>query len=275
MRRFHELPPEEYAKLDIGEVNLECAEKLPGSQELDVPSYLAKLDEWAELIRNQTKHAWPRFDRNPEAYNRSRPYYRMLVMVTVLQRDLGVHYDLKSVEGPFDATDSRLHFIHGILEGRGGTCTSLPVLYVAVGRRLGYPLKLVHAVEHWFVRWDDPATNTKLNIEATSRGLNCQPDEYYMTWPKPMQPKLIAAGWLLKSLTPQEELSAFYEMRGRCFLDIGNFRNAMQMGHDASHLCYEKNPSHVGFHAIATVLYKSFNGIAKYGFKKHTGEGIV
>ncbi len=275
MRRFHELSPQEYAKLDIGEVNLECAAGLCGSEDLNTASCLAKLDEWAELIRFETKRSWFRFERNPKAYNRSRVYFRMLVMVTVLQRDLGVHYDLESLESPFDATDSRLHFIHGILQGLGGTCANLPVLYVAIGRRLDYPLKLVQAVEHWFVRWDDPNTNTKLNIEATSQGLNCQPDEYYKNWPKPMQQKLIDAGWLLKSMTPREELSAFYEMRGRCFSDTGQYRNAMEMAYYASRLCDQKNPFREGFHSVATVLWNSLHGRAKYGFQERTGGGTV
>ena len=47
-------------------------------------------------------------------------------------------------------------FIHGIIDGPGGTCASMPVLYVAVGRRLGYPLKLVEARGHLLLRWDDP-----------------------------------------------------------------------------------------------------------------------
>jgi hypothetical protein len=46
-------------------------------------------------------------------------------------------------------------FLHGLLgPERVGTCSSLPVLYVAVGRQLGYPLKLVTAKGHLFVRWE-------------------------------------------------------------------------------------------------------------------------
>ena len=94
MRRFHELPREEYAKLDIGEVNLECAEGLPGSGDLYVPRSLFVLDSWADLIRHETKRLWSRFERDPQEFDRSPMYFRMMVMTTVLQRDLGVRYDL-------------------------------------------------------------------------------------------------------------------------------------------------------------------------------------
>jgi len=38
MRRFHVLSPDELASLNIAEVNLECADKLPGSDKLDIAS---------------------------------------------------------------------------------------------------------------------------------------------------------------------------------------------------------------------------------------------
>ena len=68
----------------------------------------------------------------------------------VLVEDLGIQYNpalaeyLKSGKAPnhgvFSA-DSKNMFIHGLLDGSHyGTCASMPVLVVAVGRRLGYPL---------------------------------------------------------------------------------------------------------------------------------------
>ncbi len=39
-----------------------------------------------------------------------------------------------------------------IADDNGGTCVSMPVLYTAVARRLGYPVKLVLAKGHAFCR---------------------------------------------------------------------------------------------------------------------------
>ena len=274
MRRFHELSAAEYAKLDIGEVNLECADKLPGSENLDVKDHLVALDEWAEAVQSTTAKRWKDFKRQRAKFNSSAPYFRMLVLATVLQRDFGVAYNLDTLKGPFDTTDSRTQFIHGILEGYGGTCSSMPVLYAAIGRRLGYPLKLVQAEDHWFVRWDDPSTGVSFNIEATSPGLNCYPDEHYLTWPKKPDPGHVKKGWLLRSLTPREELAAFYQLRAQCFLDWGNYTYALELAGYASGLV-PRSPYHQGFHAIVTVLYQSEKGLAKYGFIEATGEGIV
>ncbi len=91
-------------------------------------------------------------------------------MVTVLQRDLGLRYNLAFMEGEDDASDSHNLFIHGPLTGRGFTCVTAPVIYAAIGRRLGYPIKLVHAKQHTFCRWDE-RDGERFNIEATSPGL--------------------------------------------------------------------------------------------------------
>jgi len=141
LRRFHELSSNELAALDIAEVNLECATHLPGSENLDIPAALSTLNEWAEAIHRATIRHWPRFEQNPSEFEDSIPYFCMLVMATVLQRDLGVHYNLKSLEEPYDGTDSRLHFIHGILEGNGGTCETVPSMFpLAVGSGIRWHL---------------------------------------------------------------------------------------------------------------------------------------
>lgn len=275
MRRFHELPADEYARLDIGEVNLECADKLYGSENINVARYVAVLDEWAAMVARATDRAWHRFRRNPSEFGDSDAQFKMLVLVTVLQRDIGVSYALNSLEKSFDCTDSRLHFIHGIIEGKGGTCVTLPVLYIAIGRRLGYPLRLVKASEHLFVRWDDEETGERFNIEATSKGLVIRPDEYYYSWPKPAIMQHIRDGWLLRSFTPQEELSVFYETRARCYLDWMHFRSAMELAHEATRLGGgEANPYRGGFYAMVTVMYRIDAGIAKFGFKRN-GDGFV
>jgi len=68
------------------------------------------------------------------------------VLVTVLQRDLGVMYSPDRVHDP-DFTDSRDLFLHGLLSGRRqGTCISLPVLYVGVGEAVAVGVAVAVAV---------------------------------------------------------------------------------------------------------------------------------
>jgi hypothetical protein len=202
----------------LAEVNLAAAFDLPQAGCFDIPALRGKVDDWAEMVRRLTERSLPRRTRELCFREYSEARFRILVMVTVLQRDLGVRYNLAFMEGEYDASDSRNLFIHGLLSGHGGTCVTTPVLYAAVGRRLGYPIKLVFAKEHAFCRWDDGA-GERFNIEATSLGFNQRSDEHYLTWPHPITPEELKRGWYLRSLTPREELAFFLSLRGNCCVD--------------------------------------------------------
>jgi hypothetical protein len=176
---------------DLVALNLACAEGLDGAEALRPEDAMRTLDQWAARVREETERHLPKFRQNPGEYLNSEAYLRMLALVTVLQQDCGVRYNPERIQSP-DFSDSRDLFLHGLTQGRGGTCVSMPVAYVAVGRRLGYPLKLVTAKAHLFARWESPDGRERLNLEATSQGLNCFPDEYYHRWPVPMTPQEIA-----------------------------------------------------------------------------------
>jgi hypothetical protein len=144
----------------------------------------------------------------------------MMVLVTVLQRDLGVHYSPRFNDMPdsqFFAKPEHL-FIQGVLQNREGTCSSLPPTFAAVGRRLGYPLKLVTTFRHVFLRWDAPH-GERFNIECTSQGLVCHPDKYYRQWPKSLSAEQIRRNGALQSLTPRQELAVFVANRGHVCIE--------------------------------------------------------
>ena len=191
----------ELARFDIAEVNLVCAAGLPETENLNVDRYLATLDQWAEAVRYDTVRHMYKFDRSPAGYENSEAYFRLLSMTTVLQLDCGVKYNSESIRD-VDFSDPKEQFIHGIIDGDGGTCVSLPILWVAVGRRLGYPMKLSTAIGHLFARWDDPVTGERINFEAAGNGMVTHPDDYYETWPREMSPKQI------EKYTESEDASA-------------------------------------------------------------------
>jgi hypothetical protein len=243
------LSPEQLARCDIALVNLLCAEGLPGADKPGaIAEHLATLDRMAEHVRMETDRHRYRFLQNPEEYQRSEAYFRMLFLVCVLQEDFGCRYNPERIrpEGaPFEPddvfyADSRDVFIHGLLgEKRGGTCSSMPVFYAAIGRRLGYPLKLATANGHLFVRWE--SGKETLNIEATSRGLICRPDDYYRGWPFPMTAEEEQREGHLRGLPPLRELQVFLSNRSMCLAVAGNLEEALAcqqicaLLHPASH----------------------------------------
>jgi len=219
---------------DIALVNLLCGDELPGSDFLEKRNAFAELDRMARQAKAETERHYRKFQTHPEEYNDSEAYFRMLCLVTVLQQDFGVGYSPNRAR-PSDRViepnetffaDSRDIFLHGLLQGkRTGTCASLPVLYIAVGRRLGYPLKLVAAKNHLFVRWED--TRERLNIEATTQGLTTFNDDYYRRWPFPMTPEEERTERYLISLSPAEELSVFLSLRTQCLLAAQRWNEAL------------------------------------------------
>ncbi len=132
-----------FNSLDIIELNLAIAREIPECNELDVRRYQKAVDEWAAWIKQETERHWYRFKQNPSEYRNSEPYFRALVMCTVIGQDFKVRYDLEdfSFEQPEDL------FVHGVIDKRKGTCVSLPVLYIAIGQRLGYPT-CPHFMDH-------------------------------------------------------------------------------------------------------------------------------
>jgi hypothetical protein len=145
-------------------------------------------------------------------------------MCTVIGRDFGVKYDPgMSAAQTQSASDDEFFskpavvFLQGLLGTEAtGTCASLPVLYVAIGRRLGYPMHLVTAKRHLFARWDD-GKGVRVNLECSnSGGFTSYPDDYYRTWPVPMSPEEEVVGGYLKNLTPKECLAVFLTTRTAC-----------------------------------------------------------
>ncbi len=149
----------------------------------------------------------------------------MLMLVTVLEQDFRIRYnpDLMSKPSLADLRSTSFYrnsadlFLHGLTDSRLGTCASIPVLTVSVGRRLGYPLKLVRGKAHLFVRWDDG--KERFNIESGGQGMNSFPDDHYRKWPFPISDSEMKTGFYLKSLTAAEEYAGFLETRGFCLME--------------------------------------------------------
>lgn len=179
------LPPEPLGQVSIARMNLLCTEGLTVTNEPDVEGCMATLGKWAERVRSETERHFYRFKQNPAEFENSEGFFRMLMLVVVLAEDFGVRYDPQKRVDPTSArmddgffANPRDVFLHGLLgPERRGTCSSLPVLYVAIGRELGYPLKLVTTKGHLFVRWED-GPSPQPSPGRTGRGSQLQRDEW-------------------------------------------------------------------------------------------------
>jgi hypothetical protein len=116
----------------------------------------------------------------------------------------------------------------------------MPVLYVAIGRRLSYPLKLVTTKSHLFIRWE--SAGERFDLEATGRGMNRYDDEHFKHWPFPVSEEEIRADGYLKSLTPVEELALFLSLRGHCLKEAGRISEAVASYAEAVRLAPASRP---------------------------------
>jgi hypothetical protein len=239
LEQLLQLSQEQLAKVDIAVINLRCAEGLPGSEGLDIPAVRQRLDDYAKHIDQETVRHLYRFRKNPAEFENSEAYFRMLVLAVVLREEFNIRYNPKRLE-PLDdfqpdkefCADSKDVFLHGLTGPTAmGTCASMPVLYVAVGRRLGYPLSLVTTKNHLFLRWEDD--HTRLNVEATTHGFASYDDDYYKTWPFKITDQEIEADGYLKSMTPNEDLACFLNMRGPCLMNVQRHSEAIAVHREA------------------------------------------
>lgn len=258
------IPVSTLEKCDVALMNLLCTQCLPGTEDLNPEDCLATLDQWAQHVRLETERHFYRFRQRPSDYENSEGYFRMLIMAVVLYEDFGVRYHpgLISNPAPIDAqdrffADARDVFLPGLLGvKRMGTCSSMPVLYAALGRRLGYPLKLVTTKAHLFLRWE--GKGEKFNLEATGRGMNRYDDEHFKQWPFPVSAKEIAADGYLKSLTAAEELAVFLSIRGHCLMEAGRVGEAIQSYAEAAKLA----PDSRGYRLLSADVQRRLGFVA-------------
>gem|GEM_PF-1175128 len=266
------IPEADLHKVDIARMNLLCATGLPGAETMDVEALLDRLDEWSSKIARYTENSLPDFQRRPQDFKNSEAKFRTLLVFSVLQREFGVHYQDDGLDVNYQSAAYPL--ILGMMTGEaGGNCASMPVMYTAVGRRLGYPMSLLLGKTHIFARWDgtDQAQHKTLpsgyrdrfNIEGTSEYFNTYSDDFYRGWPYPISEAEIAEGWYLNPLDAVEELAVFLYIRGTVLLDNGLYEQA----EDAFGHSYRLAP-HNREGRLALEIAQN-GGVPKHGSQSH------
>jgi hypothetical protein len=235
------LSDEELERCDIGRMNLLCAEGLRGSENLDVEHCLKTIDAWAAHVDSETKRNFRHFVAHPKEFRNSLPYFQMGMLGTVLAQDLRIQYN-PARERRYDDNKSRTVeewneffsssadvFIHGLLTGKHfGTCSSMPFLYAAIGRRLGYPVTIAARKFHLYARYET-GDGTHLNIEATENlGFSTPTDAEYRNGPFPMtQEEIDGMGWL-RPLNNKEILSICLSIRAASFRSMKRYDEELE-----------------------------------------------
>ncbi len=202
---------------------------LPGAE--DPKSYNScpgKLDALAEHVRRYTEAHDGHLQRSPEKYGNSLAQFRMSLLVTFVQEALGVRAGPVSVDNS-NGADSRSFSVHGIMSDDRCPATgiTLPVLYVAIGRRLQYPLYLVQAKGCYFVRWEE-SNGDYFNIDATLPEFKSLDDKRFRDWPQEMSDHELRSGLYFHNLSARGQYIHFLLDRIRCLIDNLRMAEALQ-----------------------------------------------
>lgn len=180
--RLLELPEE---KIDIGIAALTFAKEV--YPDLDIKAYSAKIDKMVKEVKILTK-------------GRKSPDFRVRALNTYFYLKMGIRYDL--AEDAIGNPSNR--YINGIIDTKKGTCITMPLLYMAIAQRLGYPVYPVTTPDHYFLRYVDRNFKEQ-NIEVTGKGAYVPDKQLAIELEVP--PKAIASGCYLRTLSYHEYLA--------------------------------------------------------------------
>ena len=197
VKNLLELPED---KIDIGLVALTLAKEV--SPDIDIASYSNKIDALAEKVRRLAKGSQD-------------PDHRVRCLNTVIL----LHEKIQGTRDLASARNFEKYYLDRVLDTKQGNCVSLPMLYIAVSQRLGWPVYLVHVPDHSFVRYVDPLLKEQ-NIEATSNGGFVSDDEYAQKFL--VSEKGRKSGTYLRTLTHRETTGDLVAVNGITFGQQGD-----------------------------------------------------
>lgn len=104
LERHFLLSDRSHGEYDVAAANLMAAVGLRGADGLDIGDALAWIDHAAKRVNIETLRHSYQFKENPQEFELSPAYFSILLLVTVLRKELGVRYnpDRKRIKVSFD-----------------------------------------------------------------------------------------------------------------------------------------------------------------------------
>jgi hypothetical protein len=220
------LTDEQLAEFDPLAVNLIVAKGVPRIADLDIRLYQEQVNAWTWDFANRYLPAWATvYEDQPESYGHNSRLFEVGMIQQFFTQEVRIRYREDGCDGirirllnPSDM------FVNGLLDTLQGTCANMPVLYLALAWRMGWPVSLACNRAHYLVRYDDGQCT--FNIEAalvnvTGPGFYWSSDELEIKL-RNIGRKALSSGSDLKALTPRERLGAFLSMRARHYRDMAS-----------------------------------------------------
>jgi hypothetical protein len=212
--------------IDPVELNLEVARGIAEFDNINVPTYLTIVDGWAGEFRRLLPNAERQFWQTPGDWKEDVRFFRLGMLCWYLGEVLGIRYKESQVDSvAVRYTDPGDLFLNGLIDTRRGTCGNLPVLYMALARRLAWDVSLMIAGSHVLCRYADGPVCYNIECTNFAGGFRSPPDEHLQETDG-IPSEAITAGSDLCSLTPRQTLGWYIGLRARHHADCGRLSEA-------------------------------------------------
>lgn len=230
MARIQQLVELPENKINIGVAALTFAKDVyPG---LDINAYSRQIDELAQRAK--------RF-----IGNKKDPRQRVLALSEFFFNAEGYSYDFSRGASTKDVT----YYLNGILDTKKGNCSTMPMLYLAIAQRLGYPIYPVAAPDHLFLRYVE-GQNKYFNIEATSAEAG-SPDDAVFIKGLDISERALSKGSYLRTMTYRQFLGDLLASNAVSFGQRGDSDRAINYLETAIHL----NPQFPDYYDLLRIGY--------------------
>lgn len=236
------LTDEQLEKTDLIELNVAVAREIPGLEKLDYDHYRCTVDDWTNQFRNWLPTAEVEFRANPQKWKNDINLFRLGMLAQFLDQKVGIAYveEQKQTQIKDRKAGKRTGIrytnpgdllIHGLIDTKRGTCATMPVLHVAIGRRLGWPVGMACVKWHYVCRYDDGKVVHNIEATDTGRGGFAEGSDADYIEKEGLSKRAVACGSDLRKLSTREMLGVFIMSRGRYYADTDKIERAV---HDYS-----------------------------------------
>jgi hypothetical protein len=177
--------------IDLALANWLIAADVPQFSDMTRTAYFGQLDAMTEQVRiemsRMRKVAEARGQNPDDPDVRCGIFCNAIIKLRFGYREEFRGHDVAPARLNLLYSDANNILLAGLLRTRRGSCVSMPLVYLVIGRRFGFPIHLVAVGKHYFVRWEEPGY--RMNIEST------QVDKVWVTdddsaieWQRPAKP---------------------------------------------------------------------------------------
>lgn len=157
-------------RIDLALANWLIVADVPQFADLTREAYFARLDAMTGQVRQEMtgmrKAALLRGKKLDDPDTRCGIFCNALIKLGLAYAEEYRQHDLSRHQEQALHGDANKTFLAGLLRTRSGSCVSMPLIYLVIGQRLGFPVHLVAIGKHYFIRWEE--RGYRMNIETTA-----------------------------------------------------------------------------------------------------------